>query len=106
MCEKRGRLGPSDPEPAQGAERADPWHDPGPSPRQLQAWAADDGIKAVAIRGEGPRAFCAGGDIRAVQKAMVAGNDARRRNFLRDEYRINALIGAYPKPYIALIHGI
>src|ERR1700761_2100660 len=31
----------------------------------LQAWAADDAIKAVAIRGEG-RAFCAGGDIRAV----------------------------------------
>jgi len=25
---------------------------------------------------------------------------------LRDEYRMNALIGSYPKPYIALLHGI
>ncbi|HEX4026747.1 MAG TPA: enoyl-CoA hydratase/isomerase family protein [Rhizomicrobium sp.] len=72
---------------------------------RLQAWAADDGIKAVAIRGEGPRAFCSGGDIRAVQQAVVAGKDTGIA-LLRDEYRMNALIGAYPKPYIALIHGI
>ena len=70
----------------------------------LSAWAADDGIRAVAIRGEG-RAFCAGGDIRAVQQAVVAGSDEGAA-LLRDEYRMNALIGAYPKPYVALIHGI
>jgi enoyl-CoA hydratase len=72
---------------------------------QLQAWAADDSIQAVAIRGEGPRAFCSGGDIRAVQQAVVAGRDDGVA-LLRDEYQMNALIGAYPKPYIALIHGI
>jgi enoyl-CoA hydratase len=72
---------------------------------QLQAWAADDGIKAVAIRGEGVRAFCSGGDIRAVQQAVAAGNDTGIA-LLRDEYHMNALIGAYPKPYIALIHSI
>jgi enoyl-CoA hydratase len=72
---------------------------------QLQAWAVDDGIAAVAIRGEGPRAFCSGGDIRAVQQAMMAGS-GEGFDLLRDEYRMNALIGAYPKPYIALIHGI
>jgi enoyl-CoA hydratase len=70
----------------------------------LQAWAADDAIKTVAIRGEG-RAFCSGGDIRAVQQAMVAGSN-EGFDLLRDEYRMNALIAAYPKPYIALIHGI
>src|SRR5580765_6521447 len=42
----------------------------------LTEWAADDSVKAVAIRGEGDRAFCAGGDIRAVQQAVVAGTDA------------------------------
>jgi enoyl-CoA hydratase len=72
---------------------------------QLQAWARDDAIAAVAIRGEGERAFCSGGDIRAVQQAVVAGSNAGVE-LLRDEYRMNALIGAYPKPYIALIHGI
>ena len=66
---------------------------------------AIDVIKAVAIRGAGERAFCAGGDIRAVQQAVMAGSD-EGAGLLRDEYRMNALIGAYPKPYIALIHGI
>jgi enoyl-CoA hydratase len=70
----------------------------------LSEWAVDDGIRAVAIRGEG-RAFCAGGDIRAVQQAVAAGSDEGAA-LLRDEYRMNALIGAYPKPYVALIHGI
>ena len=71
---------------------------------QLHAWAGDEAIKAVAIRGEG-RGFCAGGDIRAVQQATIAGSDAGA-DLLRDEYQMNALIGAYPKPYIAIIHGI
>ena len=44
---------------------------------QLQAWAGDDGIKTVAIRGAGDRAFCAGGDIRMVQQAAAAGSDDR-----------------------------
>jgi len=73
---------------------------------QLQAWAADDSIKTVAIRGAGERAFCAGGDIRAVQEAVAAGRGQEGADLLRDEYRMNALIGAYPKPYIALLHGI
>jgi enoyl-CoA hydratase len=72
---------------------------------RLTDWAADDTIRCVAIRGAGDRAFCAGGDIRAVQQAVVAGTDEGAA-LLRDEYRMNALIGAYPKPYIALLHGI
>jgi enoyl-CoA hydratase len=72
---------------------------------QLEAWAQDAAIQAVAIRGAGDRAFCAGGDIRAVQQAALAGRDDGA-HLLRDEYHMNALIGDYPKPYIALIHGI
>ncbi|MBW8708878.1 MAG: enoyl-CoA hydratase/isomerase family protein [Alphaproteobacteria bacterium] len=71
---------------------------------RLAEWAADDAVRAVAIRGEG-RGFCAGGDIRVVQQAAAAGSDEGAA-LLRDEYRMNALIGAYPKPYITLIHGI
>jgi enoyl-CoA hydratase len=73
--------------------------------KALREWAADDGVKAVAIRGAGPRAFCAGGDIRA----MAESNRDKTRaaaDFLRDEYRLNALIGGYAKPYVALTHGV
>src|SRR5258707_11590150 len=65
---------------------------------QLQAWTVDDAIQAVAIRGAGERAFCAGGDIRAVHRAVAAGRNRDGADLLRDEYRMNALIGTYSKP--------
>lgn len=71
---------------------------------QLQAWATDDTIATVAIRGEG-RSFCAGGDIRAVRQNEQGGSDAGL-TFLHDEYHLNALIDEYPKPFVALLHGI
>ena len=72
---------------------------------RLTEWAGDAEVRCVAIRGAGERGFCAGGDIRAVQQAVVAGSD-EGAGLLRDEYHMNALIGAYPKPYVALLHGI
>ena len=71
----------------------------------LPLWARDDAIQAVAIRGAGERAFCAGGDIRAMYESNVAGTKAAAK-FLADEYCSNALIGAFPKPDIALTQGI
>jgi enoyl-CoA hydratase len=41
-----------------------------------------------------------------VQQAALSGRYEQGTALLRDEYRMNALIGAYPKPYIALLHGI
>jgi enoyl-CoA hydratase len=70
----------------------------------LDAWEGDPQIRAVAIRGAGERAFCAGGDIRLVQRSVQAGDDAGAR-FLAAEYHLNARIGAFGKPYVALMHG-
>ena len=73
----------------------------------LQAWARDDpAIKAVAIRGRGrARLLRRGRYPRGLHQSVLAG-DARGGDFLRDEYRLNAFIADYPKPYIALLHGI
>jgi enoyl-CoA hydratase len=38
-------------------------------PPALRAWAVDPSIHAVVVRGAGDRAFCAGGDVRAVYEA-------------------------------------
>ncbi len=73
--------------------------------KTLGEWAQNAAIKTVAIRGSGPRAFCAGGDIRSMAQSSHERTSAAA-NFLRDEYRLNALIGAYPKPYVALTHGV
>jgi enoyl-CoA hydratase/carnithine racemase len=72
---------------------------------QLDTWATDPTVKAVAIRGAGEKAFCAGGDIRALYESGKAGTPYAL-NFYRDEYRLDATIKHYPKPYIALIRGI
>ena len=34
-------------------------------------WMTNDDIKAVIIKGAGDRAFCAGGDVRAVRQAII-----------------------------------
>src|ERR1700761_152746 len=72
---------------------------------QLAAWAKDDTIKAVVVRGAGEKAFCAGGDIRALYESGKAGTPYAL-DFYRDEYVLDATIKHYPKPYIALVHGI
>ena len=72
---------------------------------QLQAWQADPGVMAVIIVGSGDRAFCAGGDVRAVYDAGRKG-ERLTAEFFRDEYRLNRMIHVFPKPYVALIDGI
>jgi len=68
----------------------------------LEAWAADDRVRVVAIRAEGARGFCAGGDIRAW---VTEGAEAALA-FLRAEYRLNHRIATYAKPFVALMHGV
>ncbi len=72
---------------------------------KMEEWAADRAIACVVIRGAGERAFCAGGDIRAVRESGLAGT-SYARDFWHDEYILNSTIKHYPKPYIALIHGV
>ena len=73
---------------------------------QLETWAKDSAIKTVAIQGAGGKAFCAGGDIRKLYEQGRAGQLGEARDFWREEYTLNRLIKRYPKPYVALIHGI
>jgi enoyl-CoA hydratase len=72
---------------------------------QLDAWAGDSAVKAVVVRGAGERAFCAGGDIRALYDSGRAGTPYALE-FYRDEYVLDATIKHFPKPYVALIRGI
>ena len=71
----------------------------------LAEWAGDDGIDAVLLRGAGERAFCAGGDIREIYNALVAG-DPWPVEFWREEYALNLQIADYRKPIVAVMHGI
>ena len=78
----------------------------------LRAWRDEERIACVLFRGAGDRAFCAGGDIQALYAAMVKNHAAGRVvddypfQFFEHEYRLDYLIHTYPKPVIALGHGV
>ncbi|WP_170970609.1 enoyl-CoA hydratase/isomerase family protein [Streptomyces zhaozhouensis] len=75
----------------------------------LEAWADDPEVATVAITGAGERGLCAGGDIRAIHRDATSGAvdaGAASAAFWRDEYRLNALVARFPKPYVALMDGI
>ncbi|MBI1239319.1 MAG: enoyl-CoA hydratase/isomerase family protein [Alphaproteobacteria bacterium] len=72
---------------------------------QLRVWAHDAAVKRVAVIGAGERAFCAGGDIRALYDSGKAGTPYAL-DFWRREYQLDTLIKRYPKPYVALLNGI
>jgi enoyl-CoA hydratase len=73
---------------------------------QLDAWAADAGVQRVVIRAAGERAFCAGGDIRAIHDLHQAGRMGEVIDFWAKEYPLNAAIKRYRKPYVALVDGL
>ncbi|MET9484419.1 enoyl-CoA hydratase/isomerase family protein [Streptomyces sp. NPDC006638] len=71
----------------------------------LTAWEGDDRVRVVVVSGAGERGLCAGGDIRAIYEDARVGGGASAE-FWRDEYRLNAYIARYPKPYVAFMDGI
>jgi enoyl-CoA hydratase/carnithine racemase len=72
----------------------------------LETWRDDPHVHAVVIEGAGDRAFCAGGDIRALRDAQMSGERALADEFFSEEYALNLAIATYPKRYVALIDGI
>jgi enoyl-CoA hydratase len=71
----------------------------------LLAWRRDPAVELVLLDGAGERALCAGGDVRSLYDSRGQGS-GHARAFWREEYRLNALIGRYAKPYVAIQEGI
>ncbi|XP_071290583.1 3-hydroxyisobutyryl-CoA hydrolase, mitochondrial isoform X1 [Agelaius tricolor] len=72
---------------------------------QIKTWEQDPETFLIIIKGTGGKAFCAGGDIRAITEAGKVG-DKLIQDFFIGEYRLNNAIGTCKKPYVALIDGI
>ena len=76
---------------------------------QLQAWQADNSISMVLLQGAGDKAFCAGGDIRDLYKAMLdkPGEYAPYvEEFFTKEYTLDYLIHTFGKPVLVWGNGI
>jgi enoyl-CoA hydratase/carnithine racemase len=75
---------------------------------RLREWAQDPAITCVLLRGNGPKGFCAGGDVRRlveVQREHPGEVHELARQFFASEYRLDHLIHSYPKPLLCWAHG-
>ncbi len=74
---------------------------------QLNAWQSDDSIACVMLEGAGSKAFCAGGDVVSLYKAMKKGDALDDiSTFFIEEYRLDHLIHTYQKPILTWGNGI
>ncbi|MFV3317822.1 enoyl-CoA hydratase/isomerase family protein [Pseudomonas sp. NY15374] len=74
----------------------------------LREWARDPGVVCVLLRGDGEKAFCAGGDVRALVQACrehPGSVPPLAATFFAAEYRLDYLLHTYPKPLLCWGHG-
>jgi enoyl-CoA hydratase/carnithine racemase len=66
----------------------------------------DSDIRLVLFQGAGDKSFCAGGDVKAMARAVSAGNLDQALGFLADEYAMDLTIHRFPKPVVVIADGI
>jgi enoyl-CoA hydratase/carnithine racemase len=71
----------------------------------LDEWVDDPSVQTVVLTGSGERGLCAGGDIVSIYHDGLAHGTASAA-FWAAEYRLNAAIADYPKPFVAIMDGI
>jgi enoyl-CoA hydratase/carnithine racemase len=73
--------------------------------RELRRCGEDPEVRAVLIQGAGEKAFCAGGDVRAIYESYRSAGTVHR-DFFVEEYPVDHLLRFYPKPYLVNMNGI
>ncbi|MBU8816805.1 enoyl-CoA hydratase/isomerase family protein [Mycolicibacterium goodii] len=73
--------------------------------RCLNQWECDPGSVLV-LESSSPKAFCAGGDIRAIRQNSVEGRHHESISFFTNEYALNARLAELQTPVVSLIDGI
>jgi len=79
--------------------------------QQLLAWQRDNRVVSVLLTSTGERAFCAGGDVKSLQQALVNtnGNEAKQQvvsEYFIAEYQVDYLLHNFGKPLIVWGDGI
>jgi enoyl-CoA hydratase/carnithine racemase len=75
---------------------------------QMDVWAKDPQVVCVLMRGNGAKAFCAGGEVRSLVEACRAHPGEvppLAAHFFAAEYRLDFKLHTYPKPLICWGHG-
>lgn len=78
----------------------------------FRGFHADPDLTCIIVRGEGDRAFCAGGDVVAVRSAGLEGATGGRpgaghaSDFFRAEYEFNNLVATCSAAQVSFWHGV
>ncbi|MBE9604189.1 enoyl-CoA hydratase/isomerase family protein [Acetobacteraceae bacterium H6797] len=72
----------------------------------IEEWKADAEVELVVLEGAGGKAFCAGGDVRAMRQAVLDGDHDTVERFFTTEYAVNQGIAEFGKPWVSLIDGV
>ena len=72
---------------------------------EVERLDADDGVRAIVIRGAGERAFVAGADISEFPTLREAAHEAQERGSARGIQKLGARMDAARTPFVAAIHG-
>lgn len=75
----------------------------------LTRLAGDDDVGCVVVRGAGERAFCAGGDVKAMasgQRVSASASFESKVFDLRRRMDVSRLLHDMPKPTIAMVNGV
>lgn len=74
---------------------------------QLLAWRRRRDVVCVVLHAESEKAFCAGGDVKALVTQLNASADIQiGADFFSHEYFVDYLIHTYPKPLLCWADGI
>ena len=72
----------------------------------LDEAAKDEGVEAVITTSTSEKAFCAGGDIRALRDAAAAGEHDTNREIFSEDYAMDLAYHHHRVPTVAVIHGV
>ncbi|VDO30342.1 unnamed protein product [Onchocerca flexuosa] len=69
---------------------------------------SDPNVPFIFVKGAGGKAFCAGSDVVALSRSAQANDPSNtvHKDFFREQYVMNYLIGILKVPYIAVMDGI
>ena len=68
-------------------------------------WAGNPDVYGIVLRSENPRAFCSGGDIKALYEWRKAGKLDTILDLYTSEYQHNWTLDRFTKPHVALMNG-
>ncbi|MET0500894.1 MAG: enoyl-CoA hydratase/isomerase family protein [Candidatus Binatia bacterium] len=75
--------------------------------RKLLEWSQNEELACVVFHAESERAFCAGGDVKALVIGLQRdGSVASAAQYFTAEYLVDYLIHVYPKPILCWADGI